>query len=144
MEYDLANAGREWPTFLAHGGFAAKCARANVAGSGMTRHGRAMTWQVDATATTEPSLPVFAFPALEPSVNGHVAAWPRDPATGLIVMSLPAGPAVVAVTWRLLPPESAGLGLSALTAAVLAGISLQRRWRTSREPGIKAINDPSD
>jgi hypothetical protein len=126
-EYDLSSAGPDWKRYLAEGGFTAECARRHVACSPMARVGRAMTWHVDAAAATELVLPVFNFPALHAVVGGQDAVARRDPATGLIVVVVPAGKATVAVEWRMLPTELAGLGITGFTLLGLTGLGLLRR-----------------
>ena len=94
-EYRLRSAGPDWPAYARGGGFEAECARAGVRCSAMTREGRAMTWRVEAPAAASLVLPVFAFPALHPSVGGSPVAARADAATGLIVVEVPAGASTV-------------------------------------------------
>lgn len=133
-EYRLRSAGPDWSAYIERGGFAAECERAGVRCSAMAREGRAMTWRIEAPAPAELVLPVFAFPALQPGIGGHPIAARRDPATGLIVVDVPAGTSAVSVTWRMLPSEMLGLMLSALTALGLAGVALQRRLQVPSSP----------
>jgi hypothetical protein len=137
-EYDLASAGPDWPRYLAEGGFGAECARRHVTCSSMTRHGRAMTWQVEAAAATDLTLPVFDFPALHAVVAGQDAVSRRDPATGLIAVAIPAGGATVAVEWRMLPSEVAGLGITGLTVLGLTGLMVWERLSRRRAEALAA------
>ena len=91
-----------------------------------------MTWRVEAPAAAALVLPVFAFPALHPSVGGSPVAARADAATGLIVVEVPAGASTVSVAWRMLPTETAGLALSAAAALVLAWAEFRRRAGTPR------------
>lgn len=126
-EYRLRGVGPDWEAYIQRGGFAAECARAGVSCSAMTRSGRSMLWRVEAPAPAELVLPVFAFPALQPGIDGQPVEVRVDPATSLLVTSVPAGLSVVSVTWRMLPAETLGLWVSALTALALAGLAARRR-----------------
>jgi hypothetical protein len=67
-----------------------------------------------------------AFPDWQVSVNGTPASsCGRD--DGLLAINLPAGPSVVEVTSTTTPDQAAGIALSLLSAATLAGMSAKRR-----------------
>ena len=138
-EYRVRGAGPDWPAYAERGGFAAECTQAGVACSAMMREGRAMTWRIDAPAAATLVLPVFAFPALHPSVNGAPVAQRADPATGLIVADVPAGASTVSVAWQMLPTEKLGLALSALTALGLVGIAVLHRARRRALPRAASV-----
>ena len=140
-EYRVRGAGPDWPAYAQRGGFAAECARVGVACSAMTREGRAMTWRVDAPAAAELVLPVFAFPALHPGVNGASAAQRADPATGLIVVDVPAGISTVSVAWWMLPTEKLGLALSTLAVLGLAGVAIWRRSQGRALPRTASVGN---
>ena len=141
-EYRLRNAGPDWTAYARDGGFEAECARAGVRCSAMTREGRAMTWRVEAPAAAALVMPVFAFPALQPSVNGALVAARADAATGLIAVDVPAGASTVSVAWQMLPTEKVGLALSAAAALVLAWVAFQRRARRPTPPSAASRVGP--
>jgi hypothetical protein len=115
--------------------FGAECAARGVRCSAGERRGRSMRWTVVADHAARLRLPVYCFPAWAVTVDGITQPSSCDRDTALVSVRIPRGASQVAVAWRMLPLEKAGLTLSLLAALALAiARLLQRRVAIRRTP----------
>ena len=126
-EYDLRSAGPGWHSY-AKGGFERDCRRAGLDCKQLPPTGDHLVFQVNAPKPQLVRLPTFAFPAWRATVDG--AAAPLETNQGMVAVMLSQGRHEVALTWRRLPEEIAGLWITLLTAAA----ALWLGWRQRKVP----------
>lgn len=130
-EYRIKPAGPRWEAF-AKTGWPAECARVGAACSPGKRTPEGMAWTIDEPHAMQLRLPLFAFPAWEITRNGSPIRTTRDPSTGVITLSLPAGKSEIAARWSRLPEQNTGLLVTILTMAVLLSLRLRRSFGGDR------------
>ena len=130
-EYLLGARGPQWRDYAENGSLAADCARLNVSCTDIDKRSHTFTLTVDAPGAVSLRLPVFGFPAWQARVDGVDHAWRLDPATGAIVVDMPAGQHDVALRFGRLPVEVTGLWVSAAALIVLLVLALLARRRTT-------------
>ena len=118
-EYLLGARGPGWREYAENGSLAQDCARLGVACSAVDKRSHTYSLTVEAPAAVSLRLPLFGFPAWQATLDGKAHAWRLDPATGAIVLDLPAGRHDVALRFGRLPVETAGLWISAAALIVL-------------------------
>lgn len=135
-EYQLGARGPQWRDYAEHGSLAQDCASAGVACTGVDKRSHAFSLTVDAPQAARLRLPLFGFPAWQATVDGRAQEWRLDPATGAIVLDLPAGRHDVALRFGRLPVEVTGLWISGAALLVLLALLLLARRRAGATPGV--------
>jgi hypothetical protein len=131
-EYRLRTQGPDWDRYHREGGFDQECRRHGLVCRVLDQSSNRQAWAIEAGATSTIRLPVFAFPAWRVEIDGSAAASTIDPATGLILATVPSGSHRVSLNWVRLPIERAGAGLSLAAWILLAAIAFRRSRRAPR------------
>ena len=125
-----ATLGPQWKSYVAEGGFAGFCARANLRCTEKRGEAHHHTWQVEARDDVDVLLPLFAFPAWTVRLNGTEVASGIDTDTGVIRLKLAPGLHEIDVRWSGLWQERIGGAVSWISVGVLAlALLLRRRKR---------------
>ena len=142
-EYLLGARGPQWKDYAENGSLAQDCARLGVTCRDVDKrsHGYALT--VDAPGAVSLRLPVFGFPAWQATLDGKAVEWRLDPATGAILVEVPAGQHAVALRYVRLPVEVAGLWVSATALAVLLALLVLARRRAGGAAALHLEGEPA-
>jgi hypothetical protein len=125
-EYRLASQGEHWADYARAGGLAAECGEKMMICHAIETNSRLQAWNVSSSQPAHLRLPLLAFPAWQVTIDGTVAAYTADAATGLISVDLPTGTHRVAASWKRLNVERAGIVISGLAVLVLTILALRR------------------
>jgi hypothetical protein len=128
-EYLLGARGPQWKDYAENGSLAADCARLNVSCVDVDKRSHSFALTVDAPDAVSLRLPLFGFPAWQATLDGEARDWRLDPATGAIVVDVPAGRHQLMLRFGRLPVEVAGLWISAVALIVLLVLALLARRR---------------
>jgi hypothetical protein len=125
-EYRLASQGEHWADYARAGGLAAECAEKVMICQTVETNSWLQAWNVSSSQPARLRLPLLAFPAWQVTIDGTVAAYTVDAATGLISVDLPAGTHLVAASWQRLSAERFGIVISGLALLVLMILAVKR------------------
>jgi hypothetical protein len=139
-EYHPAVRGPHWQAYAADGKLAGECRRLAIRCAAIEQRTHDFSVVIDTQRAINVRLPVFAYPGWRVSVDGQVQAnLVADKETGLILVSLPQGRHVVALTWSGTPADITGLWISGGALCILLGalaISSLRQRRAGRQSKV--------
>jgi hypothetical protein len=141
-EYIPATNRIAWFTYVHMGGFAGECTKQGVAARALVDRVQERAWEITAPAAATLTLPLFAYPAWELSVDGVHRGLGADPVTGLVRADIAPGTHQVRLRWKGLPEEIVGRWLSLAGALLLAGAALVNR-RLDRQARRQDLTRPA-
>lgn len=133
-EYIPAVRGPDWERYVQDGKLDGECRSLGIACAELQQRTHTMSVVIETPKSVNVSLPIFAFPAWRPDVDGRPQPLLVDKSTGLIQVNLPPGRHTVSLQWVRLPSEITGMWISAVSLCLLAGILLVGRRMRHASP----------
>ncbi|WP_156841290.1 hypothetical protein [Novosphingobium aquimarinum] len=109
----------------------AHCAARNLTCSRIGRSGGAIRFRVDATDAGPVTLPIFQFPSWAVEIGGVAVPVRAERLTGLAEVELPAGRSEIAMFWKPLPLETAGIWTTLAALLLLVTVAIGHRMKRS-------------
>jgi hypothetical protein len=126
---ELATIGPRWRDYVQQGGLAANCLNSGARCELTFSSTQKRRWNIAAKESAQLILPLFAFAGWTVSLDGIGVPFSIDPATGLMVVEVPAGEHRLEVELTGLPAARVGILISIVSTAALAFVVIAGRRR---------------